>query len=182
MFMLFMWLIVCTAGNVMAGGISVSTTTLAAAVTAAETDTITVTSTTGFVETGVLVIESERMTYPDTTATTFKSNLAQPIIRGFDGTSAVAHPAGTLVRTVESSMMNSVVGYNIAVMADASGLWAAPTIALALLRLMGSFFTLPLGFLGTDLAMLTYIWWILAAGMLLSLAMSFAGGRRVTGG
>ena len=76
-------------------------------------------------------------------------------------------------------MLNSSMTYNIATIADASGTWAAITIGLALMRLIGSFLILPTSFLGTDLMLIGVLWYVLAAGMLVSLGLALAGGRRV---
>lgn len=100
-------------------------------------------------------------------------------MRGADDTEATNHAAGSGVRTVEGGMMNTAVTYNIAVIADASGLWGAVTIGLALLRMIGSFLILPIGFLGTDLAIIGIIWWAMVAGMIISLGLALAGARRV---
>ena len=77
-------------------------------------------------------------------------------------------------------MMNQSLGYNLAVMSDASGLIAFVTIPFALIALLASFFTLPLSFLGTDLEILTYIWGILSIGIIAALGIALAGGRRMS--
>ena len=176
--MAFVWLIVCIAGGVMAGSIATSATELTADINDVVA-IITVESTNGFDETGLIQIGDERIAYSTTTATTFRGTAARPLVRGSDGTEAVAHLTGSVARTPEASMLNQSAAYNIAVIADASGLWAAVTIPLALLRLLGSFLFLPLEFLGTDLVIITYIWAVVGIGMLAALGLALAGGRRV---
>ncbi len=100
-------------------------------------------------------------------------------MRGLSGTTATAHSAGEIVRTIESSLINQAIGYKLAVITDASGLLAFITIPLALLSMLGTIFTLPLGFLGTDLEFLTYLWGVLTLGMILALGLAIVGGRRV---
>lgn len=177
-FMMWMWLIVSIAGGVYQQSTSVATTALTADINASTT-TITVASTEGFPNSGIIVILDERIGYPSKTATTFKSIFAQPVIRGFGGTDNSSHVAGELVRTVESSMMNSSMSYKIALLTDSSGILAFVTIPLALLSLLGTFLTLPLGFLGTDLEILTYIYIVISIGIIVSIAIRLAGGRRV---
>lgn len=173
-----MWLVTCLAGSMFEGNVSVASTSLTADINAAVT-TIPVVSTEGFSEPGTIVIGDERIAYSDIAGNNFDETLGQPLVRGAEDTIAIAHSAGARVRTVESGMMNTAVTYNIAVIADATGLWGAVTIGLAILRILGSFFTLPIGFLGTDLAIIGVIWWCMVAGMIISLGLALAGARRV---
>jgi len=163
---------------VVQGSVQFAATYLTADLTADAT-TIYVADTTGFPEPGIIVIDDERIAYSDLSATTFGQKITQPMVRGAQDTDASAHSEGARVRTVEGSMLNSSMTYNIATIADASGLWAAVTIGLALLRLMGSFLILPTKFLGTDLMLIGVLWYVMAAGMLVSLGLALAGGRRV---
>lgn len=178
MFMIFMWLVVSIGGGVTQGSIITASTSLTVAITDSDT-TITVTSTNGFARSGFITILDERIGYASKTATTFKGNLASPLVRGANDTTATAHSVGEVVRTIESSMLNQSMGYKLAVITDASGLLAFVTIPFALLSLLGSFFVLPLAFLGTDLEMLTYLWGVLTIGILFSIGIALAGGRRV---
>lgn len=177
-FFAFIWMIVTIAGGVMQGSLSIASTVLTADINAT-TETIPVADTDNFPDTGTIVIGDERIAYPDKTATSFLDTLAQPTVRGADNTDAASHSAGDRVRTVEGGMMNTVASYHIAVIADASGLWAAVTIALSVLRIIGSYLILPTSFLGTDLMIIGALWWVGMAGMLVSLGISLAGGRRV---
>ncbi len=174
----FIWLIVCIAGGVVEGNVNVASTTLTVAIDA-DDDTISVSSTEGFSEPGKIVIGDERIAYSDITGNDFGETLGSPLVRGTDDTEATNHAVGSGVRTVESGMMNTAVTYNIAVIADATGLWGAVTIGLALLRMIGSFLILPISFLGTDLAIIGIIWWAMVAGMIISLGLALAGARRV---
>ena len=181
MFALLMWIAVSIGGGVVQGStISIATTELTAAIT--DTDTvIPVVSTEGFPGVGFIEILDERIAYSATTATSFEGTaVIRPLVRGESGTEAVAHVAGERVRTVESSMMNQSLSYNLAVMSDASGLLAFVTIPFALISLLMSFLVLPLGFLGSDLEILTYIWAILSVGIIVSLGIQLAGGRRMS--
>lgn len=186
-----MFMIVCIAGGVMQGSINVATTTLTAAIVLdtdadgtpgeAEDDCpdISVSSTEGFPVPGVIQIGDERFSYSKVTATTFTETAGQPALRAQQGTDAATHAVGAGVRTIEGSMLNTAINHNVATIADASGIWAVPTVVLALFRILGSFLILPLGFLGTDLMLIGVLWYTMAAGMLISIVLSLAGGRRV---
>lgn len=177
-FFFFMWVIISIAGGVVQGSVQMASTTLTANITDASA-TIPVRSTAGFPVPGLIVIGEERIAYASVTASSFTGSLAQPIVRGAESTTATAHTSGSGVRTVEGSMMNQSVTYNISVIADASGLWAAVTIGLAILRLLGSLLLSPATWMGTDLMMISVLWWIAAAGLLVSIGLALAGFRRV---
>lgn len=177
-FFAFCFLIVVLAGGVVQGSVQVASTSLTADIDDDDV-TINVSSTAGFQEPGIIVIGDERIAYSDLAATSFSGKIAQPLIRGAEDTEAVAHSEGARVRTVEGAMLNTSMSYNIALIADASGLWGAITMGLAILRLLGSFLILPIKFLGTDLAIIGVLWYVMAAGMLVSLGLALAGGRRV---
>jgi len=178
MYLAFMFLIVSIAGNVMAGEVDFARTRLTADITAADT-TITVASTNGFPDTGIIVIRDERIGYASTSNTTFTGNPAQPLLRGTQNTDAVAHSTGERVSTVPGAMMNTAASYHIAVLADAAGLQAFLAMPVAFFQLIGSFFFLPLGFLGTDLEILTVLWAVIGIGVVIALFVVLAGGRRV---
>jgi len=166
------------AGAMLQGHISMATTALTAAIDDSAT-TITVSSTNGFPAAGIIVIGDERIAYSTTTATQFKGTTWSPLVRGTSDTTAANHSIGDRVRTVESAMMNQSAAYNIAVIADSSGAWSAITVSLAVMRLIGSYLILPTSFLGTDLQIIAYLWWIGVAGMVLSIGLALAGSRRV---
>lgn len=178
MFMVFVWLICCIAGSVVQGHMDFVRTRLTAALTDSGT-TIYANSTEGFPDAGILVIEDEHIAYSEKTATSFGGSWTQPLIRGAEGTEAVAHANRSFISTVPGAMMNSSAAYNIAVMADSSGLQAFISAPLAFFSLLLSFFFLPIKFLGTDLQILTYIWAVVGIGMLAAFTIQMAGGRRV---
>ena len=158
---------------------TMASTRLSADLTAVGT-TINVDSTTGFPESGFIQIGDERIAYSGTTATTFVGlPVINPIVRGAQGTEEAAHREGAVVRTIEASMLNSSVNYKLAVLSDASGLMAFVTVSWTLISLLAEFLTLPLGFLGTDLQILTILWAVVSIGIIASIAVTMAGGRRV---
>jgi hypothetical protein len=69
--------------------------------------------------------------------------------------------------------------YKIARITDTAGVLGFVALPARLLDLVFTFFKLPLEFLGTDLAILTYIWMVVAVGMILGFVLQLAGGRRV---
>ncbi len=174
-----MWFFVVVAGNIMMGNGPAVATRLTAAITIGESTSIPVSNTQGFAVPGIIVIGDERIAYSNKTATAFTHTLASPMVRGAESTTPAAHVSGSIVRTVENSMLNQSAAYNVAVIADASGLWAALTIGLAIMRLLGNFLFLPLSFLGTDLQILGYVWVCVTIGLLVSVGLALAGSRRV---
>ena len=178
MFMLAMFVIINIAANIMAGATGFTRTALTADIDESET-TIAVKSTTGFPDVGMIIIEDERIGYSDITATTFGGSLTQPLLRATGGTDNASHSKGAMVSTLSGAMMNTAADYYIAVLADASGLQAFVAKPVAFFQLLGSFIFLPLTFLGTDLQILTVFWGVFGAGLLFSVFVALAGGRRV---
>jgi len=184
MFMLWMFVIVSFAGNYVAGSSAIVATRLTAGITANETGTISVASTDGFGDSGVIVIGDEHIGYPSKTDTTFDRTgvlgvTVNPIVRAMNDTEAVEHQENAMVRTREAAILNSSMDYKIAKIADTAGVMGFITFPKDLLDLILSVFTLPLGFLGSDLAVLSYIWIVVAAGMIVGFVLQLAGGRRV---
>jgi len=180
MFMIWMFIIVSIAGNMAASGQSgITTTRLTDNITADETDSIPVASTVGFNDAGIILIGDEQITYPDKDDTHFLGTTFNPIVRGSADTEKVAHDVNDSARTKESSLINASVDYKIAKITDSAGALAFITFPFRLLDLLWTFFKLPLEFLGTDLAILTYLWGVVVIGMIIGLVVAMAGGRRV---
>jgi len=162
----------------MSGSAVMATTEMTEACT--DTDTIiTVVSTTGFPDTGHIRILDEEIWYASKSTTTFKSNPASPMVRGSGSTVATAHAVGEEVRTIESGMMNDSLQYQIAVITDTSGVMGFVTLPFRLIALIITFAVLPLSFLGGELEIITYIWGVIVIGIIASLGISLAGGRKM---
>jgi len=180
MFMMWMFIIVSIAGNIAASGqVGITTTRLTDNITANETDSIPVASTVGFADAGIILIGDEQITYPDKDDTHFLDTTFNDITRGGASSEAVAHNVNASVRTKESYMLNASLDYKIARITDSAGGLAFIAMPFLLLDLVLTFFKLPLEFLGTDLAILTYIWMVVAIGMIVGFVVSLVGGRRV---
>ena len=178
MFFGFVWLITCIAGGILSGSVPFASTELTAGIDDADT-TLTVATTEGFPDVGIIIVQEERVAYSSTTATTFKGNLARPLVRGTGGTTAVAHPDGATVRMIESALVNNAVDYDLAIIADAAGAQAFLSMPIAVFDIILSFGVSPFKFLGSDLQILTMIWGIMFLGMVVSFFIAIAGGRRV---
>lgn len=178
MFMGWMWFVVCLMGGLLAGITPQASTRLTADITATDT-TITVSSTAGFREQGIITSGDERMAYHKTTDTTFTGTFWRPLVRGAQDTEAVAHSTSDAVRSTENALLNDSLNYNIALLSDASGLMQFVALPVVIWDIVTSFIFLPLSFLGTDMVILTYIWGIIALGFLVSVFVALAGGRRV---
>lgn len=187
-FMVFLWVMVSLGGGVyMNSSMVFATTRLTAPVSLTESDSIYVQSTNGFADSGIISIDNEQIGYATKTANTFNrlsvvglTVPTQPIVRAANGTTAATHTIGALVRTPESNMMNQAINYKLAVLSDSSGLMAFVTVSMTLVSLLASFLVLPISFLGSDLQVLTYLWGALCIGIIVSLWISLAGGRKTS--
>jgi len=178
MFMGYMWVVVCLAGGILQGIVPQASTSLTASISATDT-TITVTSTEGFRSPGILIIDGERIAYYKKTATTFSGTFWKPLSRGASGTTATTHSPGASVRMPETALINDALDYNIALISDASGWQAFVTVPLAIFDILTTFIFLPMKFLGTDLVIITVIWAVIGLGLIISVFIAMAGGRRV---
>jgi hypothetical protein len=184
MFMVWMWLITCIAGNVAAGNSTIMATYLTADIPAGTITSISVGSTEGWGEAGQIMIDDEIIGYPKKSATTFEDTdilgiTTNPILRGQQGTDDVAHLTGAVVRSIEAGVLNSAMDYKIARIVDSAGGIGILALPFLLFDLILTFLILPLGFLGTDLQILTYIWAVFAIGMIYGIGSSMLGSRRV---
>ena len=180
MFMIWMFVITSIAGNIAASGQSgITATRLTAAITSTESDSIPVASTVGFPDAGIILIGDEQITYPDKDATHFLDTTFNDIVRGSADTDNVSHAVNASVRTKESYLLNASIDYKIARITDSAGALAFIAMPILLLDLVMTFFKLPLEFLGTDLAILTYLWMVVAVGMIVGFVIALVGGRRV---
>ena len=173
-FMLFMWIAITIAGGVVAGEVPFATTTLTVAIDE-DDDVLTVGSTEGLPNKGVVVLENEHIGYSHKTSTTLYGSDTAPLVRGAQDTDATPHAAGTFVATVQGSMMGQSVAYEVVALTDAAGPRAVIVAPLAFFRLMGAFLSPPLEFLGTNLQIIAYLWIILAIGILVAVAVTLFG-------
>lgn len=185
MFMVWMFIIVTIAGNTAAiGQMSLVSTRLTITMSDSESKVIHVVSTEGFPKSGIIVIGNEKIGYPKKTDTEFIDVswgfvTTREIVRGAEDTEPEEHAVGSIVRTKESSLLNAAIDYKIASLVDAAGQLDFITLPVAFFDLVGTFFTLPLDFLGTELAVLGYVWIVVVAGMIVGFVISIIGGRRV---
>ncbi len=98
--------------GVMEGAGGINATRLATVLTPIAL-TITVPDTSGFIKSGWLQIENEKIKYTDKTATTFGTGTA-PCTRGWSGTTAATHVVGQKVYSPSASAINSALGFDVA--------------------------------------------------------------------
>jgi len=178
MFMAWMWFVTCLVGGTMVGSVPQASTVLTADINAT-VKVIPVESTDGFKAPGFIVIGDERISFSELTATEFDGTFWRPVVRGSQDTTAAVHTAGTRVRSVTGALLNNSLNYNIALLTDASGIMSFVAMPLVVWSIITSFIFLPLSFLGTDMVMLTYVWAIIGLGLLISVMISLAGGRKM---
>ena len=179
MFFASMWLVMTIAGAFQLGNGSVATvsTKLTADLTSAAT-TLHVKSTSGFASVGELYLGAEKVRYTTKTSTTFAGIAAQPLQRGWDGTTATTHSAGAGVRSPEAGIINNAMDTKIANISDSAGVMKFFAIADAAVTLLATFFTSPFT-LPADLAILTLLWVMMGVLFFVFLSLTYIGGRRV---
>lgn len=177
-FFLFLFIGSAILSAIMEGGGGIQTTELTAVVD--DDDTIlTVTTTTGFLGTDYIIIGTEKILYDWTDGTHF-GRVANPCTRGYDGTTATAHAIGAMVMTADASAVNNALGFNIAATADSMGAWSAITIPFYFLtKTLPRIVMMNFSFLGGQLAIIGWFFFAAGAGLIITLALSLAGARRV---
>ena len=155
----------------MDGGGGVNATTITSAVTNTDTH-IDVTSTTGFLASGIAWVQSEKIAYTTVNTTAFLN-----VTRGYESTTAKSHPLTTSngqavhVYSETAGIVNKAIGFDIGTMANTGGWTAIPMI-------LKDFFvyTLPkliswnYSFLqeGTLLILLRYVLMAISIGLLIA--------------
>ena len=160
--------------GVMAGGGGIVTTDLASDVTASATQ-LHVLTTTDFLEEDYLIIGSEKIFYTATNATYFLG-----CTRGYDDTDAAEHEAGARVYTEFSSTINYAVGFNMAAVQDEMG-WAT-VFAIPIMffvRTIPHIIKMSTNLLTGELAIISWFFYAMAAGFVVTLALTLIGSRRV---
>lgn len=184
----FMWIMITILGGIYHGGGGSAVSTLAAANITASATSVTVKSTNNFAKSGDIYVEDEKIVYYDTDATHFKGTSSHALERGADGTTAVAHllthsgtiVTGPVIYTKESNTLKNLPQTAIADVQDSSGIWLAITIPLAVFKFIGYLLIGPFTFLGTDLAIISYLWIaVVGIGFIFSVGLAMAGTRRI---
>lgn len=173
-FFLFMMLGCGIFIGIMGGGGGIVNTYLTDNITATNT-TLPVFSTTDFLSEDYVIIGVEKVFYTGKTATTFTG-----CERGYGNTTAVSHDAGARVNTAVASAINYALGFNIVAVQDSLG-WAA-IIAIPLMffiRTVPHIIVMSTNLLTGDLAIISWVFYIMAAGFIVTLAMTLIGSRRV---
>jgi len=161
-------------GAIMKGGGGLVAAPLDGDVSAVDV-TLTLDSTTDYLSEDYVIIGDEKIFYTGKTATDLTG-----CTRGYDGTEAAPHYDGDIAYTADASSINNALGFNIAAVQDSMGWWGTITIPFRFL-----FTTLPriarmnMSFMTGSLAIIGWIWFAMAAGFFITLALSLAGARRV---
>jgi len=159
--------------GIVAGGGGVTTTYLASNVSSNGTS-LNVTSTSGFLGEDDVIIGLEKIHYANINSTAFLN-----CTRGYGGTPATVHLTGVKVYTERASAINNALGFNIGAMQDSLG-WAA------IIAIPFRFFvtTIPhvikmsTTLLVGDLAIISWFFYAMAAGFVITLAMALISGIR----
>lgn len=174
-FMLLLYFGMALIVGILAGGGGYAATPLTADVDADDI-TLPVASTNGFLASADYVeIHSEKILYDSTTATSFED-----CTRGYENTTPEVYPEGTMVYTTSASTINDAMGFNIAATVDTMGLWSIITVPFNFLtRTVPRLLLMPYQLFRGDLMIIAVILVIIQAAVVIAIAMSFIGARRV---
>ena len=136
----------------------------------ANVTTISVLSTTDFLDTDEIYWEDEKVSYTSKTAAQFLG-----VARGLGGTEAVIHDAGVKVKNESSNVINSLLGYNVATTAATYGTFSAIIgLGWSLIHAIPKMIAWDYRYLDGQMEIVKYlILWPISAGFVFALAMMF---------
>lgn len=173
-FMLLLYFSMALGVGILAGGGGYASTSLTAPV---DNDDVTfnVTSTAGFLGTDYVEIGQEVILYTGKTANSFTG-----ITRGCDSTTPQAYAIGAMVYTSAAGTVNSTLGFNIAATVDTMGLWSIITVPFQFLFVtIPKLLVMPYQLFRGELVIFAAILVMIQAAIVIAIAMSFIGTRRV---
>lgn len=180
-FMLLLYFGMALCVGILAGGGGFAATSLTEAVD--EDDTILkVVTTDGFLDTDYIEFsDGEKILYTDLTAPPFTVYIGFiNCVRGYEGTTATIHPAGTMVYTTSASTINNAMGFNVAATVDSMGLWSILTVPWNFAtKTIPRLLIMPYQLFRGDLVIFAVVLVIIQVAIVITIAMSFIGARRV---
>ena len=159
-------------GAIMQGGGGIVSTVLTNNISANATY-IPSTGTNLFANKDIIMIDNENLLYTSKNATGF---LVDIDYRGYGTTTAVAHSAGSRIYSQEAGVINSALGFNIAVEAETGGYWGIITIPINfftttlphLVMLNVNFLKIP------ELSIIAIFWMVAGIALIVMLAIYIA--------
>jgi hypothetical protein len=178
MFFAFVWIMLSVLAGISQGGGGVVQASLTANVSSVAT-TIPVASTSNFPTKGDVYIGDEKITYYNTTTTTFIGTASHALERGAGDTTATIHAKKSIVYTAETNALKGLTKIEIAKVSDSSGIWKAVMLGSVIFEFMGRFLVLPLLFVGADMAIPAYLAIGIALSFIFTVGLYMAGSRRI---
>lgn len=173
-FMLMLYLGMALCVGILAGGGGYSVTDLTSDITS-DAVVIDVTSTEGFTAPDYVEIGDETVLCTGTTATSFTG-----CTRGCNGTTATTHSDGDSCYTTSASTINDVLGFNVAATVDSMGVWSIITVPFNFFfKTIPRLLLMPYKLFTGDLVIFAVILVIIQVAIVIAIAMSFIGARRV---
>lgn len=175
-FMLLLYFGMALSVGILAGGGGYAVTSLTADIDADDV-TLPVVSTSGFLDSADYVEFSsgEKVLYTSITPNSFTG-----CTRGYEDTTPEVYPEGTAVYTTSTATINYAMGFNIAATADSMGWWSIVTVPTKFLFVtMPRLIMMPYQLFRGDLVIIAVILVLIQMAIVITMAMSFIGARRV---
>ena len=172
-FMLLLYFGMALAIGILAGGGGYAATSLTVAVDEDDA-TLQVVSTDGFLSPDYVELKDEKVLYTGMTATSFTG-----CTRGYEST-AILHAEGTMVYTTSASTVNNAMGFNVAATVDSMGTWSILTVPWNFVtKTVPRMLMMPYQLFTGELVIFAVILVIIQVAIVITIAMSFIGARRV---
>jgi hypothetical protein len=154
--------------SVFEGGGGTAATLLTNLASSSDTS-IEVDSTQGFMSSGVIFCQGEKMLFADTTATEFTG-----LTRGYEDTAPKAHPPGAYVYNEDAGILNTALGFTPAAIAASNGF-------LSVALIPWNFFTITMprlilwnfNFFQGDLVIIQIILQVVSIGFYMAFVINF---------
>jgi len=161
--------------GIIAGGGGYAATSLTDAVDEDDV-TLEVVSTNGFLSTDYIEFsDGEKVLYAGTTDTSFTG-----CTRGYEESTATVHAIGAMIYTTSASTVNNAMGFNVAATVDSMGKWSIVTVPWNFAtKTVPRLLMMPYQLFVGDLVIFAVILVIIQVAIVITIAMSFIGARRV---
>jgi hypothetical protein len=172
-FVLLVFWTISLVSSIAAGGGGIVVGTLEVAIDEDDTAIVLEDGTDGWLASDSVIIDSEEIAYTSITDTTLNVSA-----RGYNDTDNVSHEAGARVYSLESSIINRMMGYYIGVVADTDGWLSFIKIPIAVGKLLLCLFTVDLSFLGMAdwISIVENMWTVFGIGMFIWFAFTWRSG------
>jgi len=165
--LLLLFMLFSILSGFLAGGDGLAITTLTQPLLVSDNH-MHVTSTSGYLTAGTVIVDSETITYTGATTTTFTG-----LTRGTSGTTAAEHVSASYVLTRDANTLSNAMGFDIASTAQKASVFSVIVIPLCVLTItMPQLMMWNFQFMQGDLVWIALPFFAISAALIVVIALS----------